>query len=100
MGILGACMFGEIVTNRFDMFYDAFCNTNWYIFPIELQRILVIFMPIVQKSVLVNGSGKIICRLEEFKKVRYRDLRSIKLNYLKFFLFIWLTLKFFSSLDL
>lgn len=70
IAILGFCSLGEVVTNRFDTFNEELCNKNWYLFPSELQRMLVIFMSIVQKSVIIHGSGKAACRLEAFKKVK------------------------------
>lgn len=69
VALLGFCMLGEIVTNEFDTFYEGLCNKNWYFFPIELQRMLVIFMPMAQKSVTIHGSGTTLYRLAAFKKV-------------------------------
>lgn len=69
--IFGFCILGEMVTNRFDTFYETLCNTDWYLFPTELKRTLVTFMTIVQKSATIRGSGNIVCKLAAFKKVNF-----------------------------
>lgn len=70
MAILGFCLLGEIVTIQFDRFNETLCtNTNWYLLPIEMQRMLVVFIAFAQHSVIIRGSGQIVCRLEAFKKV-------------------------------
>lgn len=70
VAIFGLCIVGDFVTQQFDQFYDELSNNNWYLLSKELQRMLVIFMGIAQKSVQIYGSEKVICRLETFKKVR------------------------------
>lgn len=77
MAILGFCIVGELVTDRFNIFNSTLCTTDWYGFPIELKRILVIFVAVTQKSVTLHGSGKTaFCRLEAFKKVTAALTRS------------------------
>lgn len=83
VALLGFCMLGEIVTNKFDTFYAGLCNKNWYYFPVELQQMLVIFMPIAQKSVTIHGSGTTLCRLEAFKKVMFRHSIFFRFAFLK-----------------
>lgn len=70
MAIFGFCVLGELVTNRFDLFNETLCKTNWHLLPIELKRMLVIFMAITQKSVILGSGKTVICRLEAFKKVK------------------------------
>lgn len=71
VAVLGLCILGEIMSNRFDRFYEVLCNRNWYLFSIEMQRMLVIFMPFAQESVTIRGGRTTTCRLETFKKVKY-----------------------------
>ena len=75
LAICGFCIIGEIVTNRFDMFNETLCNTNWYFFPIKLQQMLAIFMTITQQSATIHGSGSIVCRREAFKKVKLTEIQ-------------------------
>lgn len=67
--IFGFCIVGETVTIQFDRFNETLCNTKWYLLPIEMQQMLVIFMAFVQQSATIHGSGQTVCRLEAFKKV-------------------------------
>lgn len=62
-------MLGEIVTDQFDAFNVALCNSFWYLFPNELQRMLLIFMGIAQKPAYVRGYGSTVFTREAFKKV-------------------------------
>lgn len=88
MAILGFCLLGEIVTIQFDRFYETLCtNTNWHLFPIEMQRMLVIFIAFAQHSAIIRGSGQTVCRLEAFKKVSWTSKTSSKEKWQFFYSF-------------
>lgn len=64
------CEFGEMITGQFIAFNDdELSQLSWYLFSVELQRLLVIFMAFTQKPMTVRGSGNIKCTRESFKKV-------------------------------
>ena len=63
------CEMGEMVTDQFEKFNTKLYQCDWYLFPIEVQRMLVIFMSDTQKPVFIHGYGNILCIRENFKKV-------------------------------
>lgn len=58
-----------MLIRQFHRFDDALCRTNWYRFPIETQKMLLIVMANAQQPILVQGFGNIACTREAFKKV-------------------------------
>lgn len=81
------CFLGEMVTHQFNMFNETLNNTNWYLFPNELQRMLVIFMSITQQSTLIRGYGNNECTRDAFKQVLMLSKFCIfwRHNYCQFF---------------
>lgn len=67
--ILSMCEFGERLTQHFDLFDDAISHCRWYLFPIRMQRDLVIIMANAQQSATLRGFGNTPCVRESFKKV-------------------------------
>lgn len=65
------CEFGEFVMNQFGKFNDQLCQCNWYLLPIEIQRILVIAMLNTQQPVIIRGIANAMCTREVFKKVQF-----------------------------
>lgn len=64
------CEIGERVSQEFEMFDETLYQSKWYLFPIELQRMLVIVVSNAQQSVFVQGFGNILCTRDSFKRVR------------------------------
>lgn len=62
------CEFGEIVATQFDMFYVEFPKCNWYLLPIEMQRVLLIVLADI-KPISIRGYGGVMCTRVTFKKV-------------------------------
>lgn len=60
---------GEMVCHQFNAFNEQLCQTDWYAFPIEVQRMLVIFMLDTEQPALIRGFGNIKCTREAFKNV-------------------------------
>lgn len=58
------------VTHQFIRFNAKLCQCDWYLFPIGIQRMLVIFMSDTQQPVSIQGYGNIQCKRENFKTVR------------------------------
>ena len=47
------CDFGKNVTGGFEALNDVILDSEWYRFPIEIQRMFPIIMTSVQKSVVL-----------------------------------------------
>lgn len=63
------CESGQRVTNRFSEFHNELCRCDWHLFPIEVQRMLVIVMSNTQQPTTIQGYGNIMCTRNSFKKV-------------------------------
>lgn len=65
------CELGELVTNQFNMFDNELCRCDWYLLPIEVQRIFVIVMANAQNLMIIRGYGNIVCTRNAFKEVKF-----------------------------
>lgn len=63
------CELGERVAKQFDLFDDKLNLCKWYLFPIDVQRMLLIFICDTQQPKFVRGFGNIICTRDSFKSV-------------------------------
>lgn len=63
------CEFGENVCKEFDKVVNAVCESDWYAFPIEVQRSLPLLLIATQKQVIPRGFGNILCIRESFQTV-------------------------------
>lgn len=63
------CEFGENVCSEFDELKNAVCESDWYIFPIEVQRSLPFLLMVTQKQIVPRGFGNILCNRESFQTV-------------------------------
>lgn len=63
------CELGEMVTNQFNQFSDVLGQSSWYLFPIELQRMLVTAIVNAQEPVIIRGFGNTMCTRDAFKLV-------------------------------
>lgn len=66
------CQCGQFVTNQFDDFDDKLYQCNWHLFPIEIQRMLVIVMTNTQRPSTVHGFANTFCTRDAFKGVKFR----------------------------
>ena len=76
------CEFGEMVTNQFNELNERFSKCNWYLLPIEMQRMFVIVMANTQRPAMIQGYANVVCTRESFKQVRklISDISSISGN--------------------
>lgn len=72
------CECGERVMNQFDEFHDEIYQCNWYSFPIEIQKMLVIAMSISQQPAIIQGFGNLLCTRDTFKRVIFFFFFEIK----------------------
>lgn len=70
---------GENVTNQFETFNHELYQSDWYLFPDEMQKMFVIFMSYSQRPVTIQGYGHNLaqCSRETFKEVIKSDFRWI-----------------------
>lgn len=69
--ILLVCEFGEMISNRFDLFNDALDQCHWYLFPIEMQRMFIIVTANTQRRMIIHAFGNAQCTREANKTVRF-----------------------------
>lgn len=66
------CELGQRTTNAFEDIDDIICQFDWYLFPIELKRMLPMFVNVAQQPVEIACFGSFKCSRETFKKVCFR----------------------------
>lgn len=67
--IFSVCECGERVTHQSNTFNYELSQCDWYLMPIEVQRLLVVFMAYTQQPLLLRGYGNIVCTRDAFKSV-------------------------------
>lgn len=72
------CESGEAVSHQFDEFDNEFWQSNWYLFPIEMQRMLVIVMLNTQRPAIIQGYANTLCSRDAFKTVKFLMCVRIK----------------------
>lgn len=63
------CEFVQRLTNVFNDSSDAIGQLHWYLYPMEVQQLLVQIIMYAQKPVVVAFFGSIQCSREQFRKV-------------------------------
>ena len=63
------CELGKMVTNEFNLFNEELCQCKWYLFSLDMQRMMLIFMSDAQQPMLLRGYGNIECTRDSFKNV-------------------------------
>lgn len=61
--------FGQKLTEEFERFHFELNRSNWYQFPIDIQRMLLIVLPNSQQPMTIHGI--ISCTRETFKEVGF-----------------------------
>lgn len=69
-----------MVTIQFRVFSMELCQCNWHLFPIDIQRMLLIFISHTQQPIFIRSYGNILCTREFFKQVQNIFLRHNKWN--------------------
>lgn len=63
------CYFATLASERILTVGQTTFNSNWYMFPPELQKYLILIIARSQKPVYFNGFGLVHCTLETLAKV-------------------------------
>ena len=67
--VFSTCEIGQNLTNTFNEIEDAVYILDWYLYPIEIQQMLIPIMIYMQEPVFIKFFGSISCSEEQFKKV-------------------------------
>lgn len=80
VSVFVVCEFGQKVCDAFFEIDDEICQLDWYLFSIEIQKILLTLMINTQKPVSLGVFGNITCDREDFKKVRkFANNRNLRM---------------------
>lgn len=63
------CTFGEQVSNQLDAITNAIYQCEWYLFPVEVQKMSLTAMTATQQPVIFCGFGNILLARNTFKMV-------------------------------
>lgn len=63
------CELGERMAGQWQAFNDALSQCDWYLFPMEMQRMFVILTVNAQQFKLIQGFGNLPCIRETVKRV-------------------------------
>lgn len=77
------CEFGERFTTRCESIEEAFYHWYWYLFPMEIQKLLVLAIASAQHTFIIKGYGNIPCTRSTFKSVN-RNQFNISFHFNKF----------------
>lgn len=64
-----ACELGQRISGTFDGIDVTISQFDWYLFPIEMKRMLPMIITSVQRPVSLECFGEIVCTREVFKNV-------------------------------
>lgn len=67
--VFAVCECAQRMTNAFGDINDTIVQLHWYLYPIEIQRLIVQFVMYAQKPVEIAFFGSIQCSRERFRKV-------------------------------
>ena len=63
------CEFAQRGTDAFNQFDELISQSDWYLYPMEIQTILPVVLNVAQKPSELYCFGSIACNRESFKNV-------------------------------
>lgn len=90
--IFATCELGEMVNGQFNMFNVKLNQCDWYLLPVDIQRIFVLTLVNSQNPITFCAYGNIPCSRKSLKKV---ESSNFILDLQMSIIFCW----FFSILD-
>lgn len=75
------CELCQKITDGFNKMNETLNQFNWQSYPIEVQRLLPIFIIITQQPMDFKVFGSIACCRESFKNVSYNTTSSLECSY-------------------
>lgn len=85
-----SCELGQRYSNKFNEIGKVFGKIDWYLLPIEIQRILPIIMIYLQEQNEFKFFGECSCSRKQFQKVSFK-------KQFKFIAKIYISLKYGNS---
>lgn len=86
--ILLFCEFGVRLTEKFYEISNEIFHFDWFILPIDIQRMLPFISYATQKPMIIGGFGNVQCTRDSLKNVRreferryFAELRPSEINY-------------------
>lgn len=67
--VFGICEGVQRLTNAFGDINDTILQLHWYLYPMEIQRLIVPISMYAQKPVEIAFFGRIQCSRQQFRKV-------------------------------
>lgn len=67
------CEFGERVCSEFNIFHEKLCHCDWYLFPLEMQKMLLIILSSTQQPASIQGYANTQCTRDAFKSVNISE---------------------------
>lgn len=58
-----------MLVNQFDKFHEEFCQCNWSLCPVDIQKTYVVALLNTQEAPNIRGFGSAICTREVFMQV-------------------------------
>lgn len=95
--IIGFCEIGEMVSNQFNSFNAELVECNWYLYPIKMQQMFMIFMSNAQQPTNIHGYGNILCTrrtVEEARMCFFKWMCSVQIAF-----GVFLIVFFFCSIN-
>lgn len=75
-----ACEIGQRFSNAYEKIDDQTGELNWYMLPMEIQRMLTTIMINTQQPIFVKCFGSTACSRETFKKVKLAIIKRKRLS--------------------
>lgn len=63
------CYFGQSIRGQFNQLNDVIYEFEWYLYPVEIQRMIPTILIATQNTPSLKGFGNVNCTHETFKKV-------------------------------
>lgn len=67
--IFFVCEFGHKISDKFDEFGYEISQLDWYLFSLEIQKMLPFFLIVADRPPDLNVFGDVSCGREDFKMV-------------------------------
>lgn len=89
------CQFASFITERISRVDDSIYGSNWYNYPVGVQKYLILIIALSERPIYFTGFGLMKCTLEMFGAVRLFLLTKFKIqNSILYFLMIFRFLLF------
>lgn len=69
------CEIGQRLQSTFTEIEDTVYQLQWYLYPIQIQRMLIPITIYTQQTVVIQFFGSIACSREQFKKVSHLSIK-------------------------